>query len=38
VLAAFFAGVQKIPVEAWRLAALLDQFQLDVARIGERDR
>src|SRR5580704_11621058 len=38
MLRALVAGVDEIPVEARRLAALLDQFELDVAGIGQRDR
>jgi phosphoribosylamine---glycine ligase len=38
VLSPFLAGIDEIPIQARRPAALLDQFELDVARIGERDR
>ena len=31
-------GGEKITVHAWRVAALLDQFDLHIARIRQRDR
>src|SRR5580698_3579054 len=38
MLTALLASVEKVPIKARRVAALLDQLELDVARIGERDR